>query len=89
MKIKFSTHRGVEVCDVIPEIGEPLYNKLTGRTNEPLLCTLRAFVPNTFAELGALWNKGKLGYSAFEARQNTPLAALSNFDPAAEEIIFV
>ena len=84
MKIIVASGRGHHECVCEPEIGKALFEKLIGRTSEALPSDLKTKVPETFQELAALWEPGKLGYMAFRNEE-----MIKQFDPAAEEVTFM
>lgn len=91
MKLKITSWRGHHEADVEPAVAKALFDKMTGKDREPLPATVRAAVPATFGELTALWEAGHPGYSVVAPPETAdrPPKALTEFDPAAKELIFI
>ena len=87
MKIKVTSRRGHHEADVMePEVIQAVFNKMTGKTLEPLPDTIRQKLPDTFHELEALWNKGKMGYSAVFGEKGE---LTKEFDPNANTMLMI
>jgi len=63
-----------------------IFDKLTGRTSEPLLEELRTKVPDTFQALQALWGPGKLSYFPVDFSTQE---MVTKFDPQVQDLVFV
>ena len=89
MKLKVTSFRGHHEAVVEPEVGRALFEKMTGRNKAPLPAEIRTAVPETFGELKALWEAGNPGYSALAVSEDKNCAPLREFDPAAQEVLFL
>ena len=89
MKIMITSPRGHHECDVAPEVGKAIFEKMIGVNQAALDKELRTSVPENFAELEALWRAGNPGYSAFAAAGGGDFTAVKKFDPEAPELLFI
>lgn len=89
MVIRITSWRGDHNCVTEPEVARALYDKLTGKSNEPLPAELKTKVPETFEELAGLWTEGTLGYSAIGLDKDGEIIAVKEFDPKAAEVVFL
>ncbi len=89
MRIKVTSFRGHHECDVPVEYGRQIFEKLIGRTKEPLSPELRSEMPENFAELQALWSSGAGGYSAFAVDRDKQLIKVERFDGKLDEVVFI
>lgn len=88
MKIMITSARGHHEAVLEPEVGEAIFLKLTGGSEEALPESMRAVVPDTFRELEELWQVGTVGYSPFR-KVGDEIEAVNEFDPNDEELLFV
>ena len=89
MRLKITSWRGHHQADVETPVARSLFDKMTGRSKEALPQAVKIAVPDTFAELTALWNAGNPGYTALKVDENKNATVLNDFDPEAEEVIFL
>ena len=94
MKFRITTFRGDHEVDIAePEVGEALFNKLTGKSNDALPDSFKLKVPDTFQELKGLWQEGRLPYVAstvdrgMDAANNARM--VTEFDPKIDEVLFL
>lgn len=90
MKIMVTSFRGdhnAEVEDVA--VAEQLFNKLSGKMEEPLPEEVKTKIPDTFQELEGLWKKGKMGYTAFQTDGQGEVIGLKEFAPEARDVVFM
>ncbi len=85
MKIRIGSHLGDHNCDCEEQVAEAVFNKLTGKTAEPLPQDLKTKVPDNFLELEAIWKEGKLGYTAFDEEN----VIVKKFDTTTRELLFM
>jgi hypothetical protein len=86
MKIKITSHRGHHEAVLEADVSQMIFEKLTGVRTEALPCDLKTRMPQEFKELKALWTSGKTAYLAIEPSANRHIR---EFDPNAEEILFL
>jgi hypothetical protein len=90
MRIMITSFRGHHEAEVLdPEVAKAIYDKMSGKTEEPLPEVLKTQVPDTFQELEALWKEGRLGYSAVSKDKDDELIPMREFDPQAEVLCFL
>lgn len=89
MKFKVTSFRGHHECDLAPEVGKTLFEKMTGRNRAALPEELKAAVPESFHELDGLWREGNPGYAAMALSPEKEISAVKEFDPAVEEMLFI
>ena len=83
MKIKITSSRGHHEADVMePEVGKALFDKLSGRSINPLPEEMKAILPENFQELQGLWKEGKLGYvpASVEEGNSDDAAVMTEWD---------
>lgn len=89
MRIKITSHRGHHECDCDDAVATALYDKLTGKEEAPLGEELRTKIPDTFAELKQLWEKGKLGYTGMDVSEPSEPEVVKKFDNRIKEMLFI
>lgn len=90
MLIKVTSHRGHHEAAVAdPEVARPIFEKLTGKREEPLPEEFKTKIPDTFQELEGLWKKGKMGYTAFQTDGQGEVIGLKEFAPEARDVVFM
>jgi len=92
MRFNITTHRGHHEADVMDEVvGKALFDKLSGRSVNPLPEEMKAILPENFQELQGLWKKGKLGYvpALVEEGNSDAAAVMTEWDPNAKEILLI
>ena len=91
MQIRITSHRG-DHCAVLEDIDAKLiYDKLTGKIEEPLPKELKQRCPDTFEELQVLWTHGKINYMPVAKKdgKESLVARISDFDPNVQEMTFI
>jgi len=89
MKVKVTSWRGHHEAAVMePEVARSVFEKMTGKTSKALDPALKVKMPDTFAELEALWRDGTGGYTAL-AGAGDDMRLVREFDPAVEELTFL
>ena len=84
MKIKITSHNGHEEAVLDSTLSERIFNKLTGKTTEPIE---PAILPESLRELKALFSRSKEGYFA-ATKTGEEMKVVHYFDPNAEEMVF-
>jgi len=87
MNISITSFRGHHEAVADADTARLLFDKLTGRHPAPLPRALK--VPDTFAELEALWTDGGGGYTALSKDKVGDMRPLKEFDPAVEDVVFL
>lgn len=73
-----------------PGVAEAIFNKLSGKTVEPLPPEIKTQVPDTFHELEALWTAGKVeGYTVISQDKDGEIIGMKDFNPAAEVVVAI
>ena len=92
MKFNVTSHRGHHEADVMdPQVGKVLFDKLCGRSVEPLPEGLKETLPENFKELTGLWKSGKLSFvpAAVEEGGSDNAVIMKEWDPNAKEILLI
>ena len=89
MKISIMSSCGHAEAVVEDQLGLEIFNKLTGKSNKALPVEMKTKVPDTFQELSALWNDGPSAYIAVGKKGNGEQTKLAEFDPQADEMLFI
>ena len=90
MNLQVTSHRGHhEACVLEPEVSKAIFEKLTGKNTEPLPQALKTKMPDTWADLEALWEKGQKGYLPFLVDEEKNLIPCREYSPEIKDILFL
>lgn len=89
MIISVTSHRGHHEAVVENDTARMVFDRLTGKRKEPLPAAVRTKIPDTWAELDALWGGTGGGYTALTREADGKMSDSKEFDPHAEEIAFI
>ena len=87
MTIKITSPRGHHEAVADADVSEALFLKMTGKSSKRLSDEIKTKLPDNFKELEGLWKPGKLSYIAVS--KNDEMIPVKEFDPAAENIVFI
>ena len=91
MKVRITSWRGDHCATVDVGVAEQVFAKLTGKRTDALPTAVREKCPDTWQELQALWNPGKVtGYTPVVKHAGQDgMVGVKEFDPSADELMFL
>jgi len=89
MIIKITSWRGHHEAVLEPEVGQVLFEKMTGKRVEAIPAEFRVRVPDTFQELESLWQNGKQAYCVVSKDTHGDLIPMKEWNPDVEELLFI
>lgn len=90
MVLKVQSHLGHHEAEVAePEVSEAVFNKLTGKTVEPLPKEMQEKMPDTWRDLEALWTTGNEQFKVFTRDEQRELVLVREYNPEAKDLLFI